>query len=428
MSEWPSKKLREVIGRPISGSRPTGGVNTETEGIPSLGGENVLLEGGVTFANLNRVSEEFYKSMPKGHLQPFDVLINKDGAQTGKVGLYRGDFPEACVNEHLFILRNIDGAIDQRFLFYSVLLPRTQAKIARRITGSAQPGLNTTFVDAVDILVPMNFREQRRIAEIISTLDETIEQTKMLVQKWQQIKAGLMHDLFTRGVNSAGHLRPIRADAPHLYQSTPLGWIPNEWDSGQLSKFLVGGPKNGYSPQEVDEWSGLTALGLGCLTSEGFKPNHLKMVSNSSVACRDAVLTDGDLLLSRSNTRELVGLCGIYRDIGSPCIYPDLMMRIRPSAKTSARFLENLLLSPLMRLRITGAAVGTSGSMVKLNSRAVLRLKVAVPKPTEQMKILNIIDSQRMAIRTLEADIAKLRYKKQGLMQDLLMGHVRVKT
>ena len=129
MNEWTSNKLRKVVGQPISGSRPKGGVSSETEGIPSLGGENILSSGGVTYANLNRVSRAFYQSMPKGRLQPMDVLINKDGAQTGKVGLYRGEFGEACVNEHLFILRNGDGTVDQRFLYYAVLLPETQAKI-----------------------------------------------------------------------------------------------------------------------------------------------------------------------------------------------------------------------------------------------------------------------------------------------------------
>src|SRR6266404_3551944 len=123
MSEWTSSKLRELIGQPISGSRPAGGVNAETEGIPSLGGENVLIDGSLAFQNVNKVAVTFYESMPKGRLQTLDVLINKDGAQTGKVGLYRGEFPDACVNEHLFILRSKSGTIDQRFLFYSVLLP-----------------------------------------------------------------------------------------------------------------------------------------------------------------------------------------------------------------------------------------------------------------------------------------------------------------
>ncbi len=246
--------------------------------------------------------------------------------------------------------------------------------------------------------------------------------------KYQQITAGLMHDLFTRGVTPDGHLRPTRERAPSLYKEFPLGWIPKEWSSGLLSDFLLGGPKNGYSPQEVDEWSGLYTLGLGCLTTEGFRPNHLKMVALGSSACHDALLQDGDFLLSRSNTRELVGLCGIYRDVGCPCIYPDLMMRIRPNGKTSAQFLEALLLSPLMRVRITSAAVGTSGSMVKLNSRAVLRLQLAIPEKDEQAHILNLIHAQRDTLMSLECDLAKLRQQRQGLMQDLLTGRVRVKV
>ena len=57
-----------------------------------------------------------------------------------------------------------------------------------------------------------------------------IEQTETLIAKYQQIKAGLMHDLFTRGVTPDGKLRPTRAEAPQLYQESPLGWIPKEWE------------------------------------------------------------------------------------------------------------------------------------------------------------------------------------------------------
>lgn len=426
MSKWTAKKLRELIGCPISGKRPAGGVNTETEGVPSLGGENILAEGGVTFDNLNRVPVEFYKSMPKGHLKPLDVLINKDGAQTGKVGLYKGEFTDAAINEHLFILRGLNGCLNQRFLYYSTLLPETQIKIARRITGSAQPGLNTAFVDAVDVQLPTDVLEQGKIAEILSTIDEEIEQMEKLIEKYQQIKAGMMHDLFTRGVMPDGQLRPSREQSPQLYKQSPLGWIPKEWDFGCLADFLIGGPQNGYSASEVDYWSGLSALGLGCLTPDGFKPIQIKTVSTESVATRGAILSDGDLLISRSNTRELVGLCGIYRDIGNACIYPDLMMRIRPNQRTSSDFLEILLLSPLLRLQISSVAVGTSGSMVKINSHAVRELKIAVPQKPEQDKIVMRIKIERDLINAMKAEYQKLRQQKQGLMHDLLTGRVPV--
>ena len=367
---------------------------------------------GITELGLQSCSA---KKLPPG------ALLMTSRATLGEV---RIALREVCTNQgfkSLIPFRGVNG----HFLYYQIGLNKERYKGFG--IGSTFLEVNKRDTERFELLVAPE-PEQRLIAEILSTMDEAIEQTEALIAKYQQIKAGLMHDLFTRGITPDGHLRPTRAQAPHLYRESPLGWIPKEWSSGLLSDFLLGGPKNGYSPQEVDEWSGLYTLGLGCLTTEGFRPNHLKMVALGSSACHDALLQDGDFLLSRSNTRELVGLCGIYRDVGCPCIYPDLMMRIRPNGKTSAQFLEALLLSPLMRVRITSAAVGTSGSMVKLNSRAVLRLQLAMPEKDEQAHILNLIHAQRDTLMSLECDLAKLCQQRQGLMKDLLTARVRVKV
>ena len=384
--------------------------------------------GKVDWSRSFHISDARFIESPEITVQPGDILITKDGT-IGKVAfIERIPFPgKASLNSHLFLVRSRTKKIDQRFAFYIFQSYLFRRFIDTKQTGSTLSGLPQRLFEQFEVPLPP-VDQQGQIAEILSTVDEAIEQTEALIMKYQQITAGLMHDLFTRGVTPDGHLRPTRERAPSLYKEFPLGWIPKEWSSGLLSDFLLGGPKNGYSPQEVDEWSGLYTLGLGCLTTEGFRPNHLKMVALGSSACHDALLQDGDFLLSRSNTRELVGLCGIYRDVGCPCIYPDLMMRIRPNGKTSAQFLEALLLSPLMRVRITSAAVGTSGSMVKVNSRAVLRLQLAMPEKDEQAHILNLIHAQRNTLMSLECDLAKLRQQKQGLMQDLLTGRVRVKV
>ena len=64
---------------------------------------------------------------------------------------------------------------------------------------------------------------QRKIAKILTTLDNLIEKTEALIAKYQAVKLGMMHDLFTRGVDEHGHLRPPHAEAPHLYK-------PSLWD------------------------------------------------------------------------------------------------------------------------------------------------------------------------------------------------------
>ena len=146
MNEFVKTSFDQVLLEPISGSRPKGGVNTEGD-IPSLGGENVTMTGGVKFYPVKKISFEFYNSMSRGHLRDLDVLINKDGANTGKSGIYRNSpYQSAAVNEHLFILRGKEGVLEQEYLHYLLQLPSVRVILNTKITGSAQPGLNTAFV------------------------------------------------------------------------------------------------------------------------------------------------------------------------------------------------------------------------------------------------------------------------------------------
>ncbi|WP_409469534.1 hypothetical protein [Streptomyces sp. HC307] len=192
-----------------------------------------------------------------------------------------------------------------------------------------------------------------------------------------------------------------------------------------LGEVLAERPRNGYSPQEVSEWSGLQALGLGCLTDEGFVPKQLKNVPDT-VMGRRYVLRDGDLLMSRANTRELVGLAGRYQDVGSPCIYPDLMMRLRPDAKRCLpSYLELVLRAPAMRRMVKAAARGTSESMVKISSEVVEGLTVPLPDRERQREIVRTVASLDRRIAARAEVIAKLRTVQQGVVEDLLAGRVR---
>lgn len=380
----------------------------------------------MTYEVLKRIPHQFFALMSKGKLRDGDVLINKDGAQTGKVGLYAGEFDHAAVNEHLFILRSPNGEIDQRFLYYSLLRRDTQAAIARQVTGSAQPGLGSTFVDHVRVALPTHLDEQHCIARLLLTLDAAIHETEAIIAKLKAVKQGLLQDLLTRGVDANGEMRPPQAEAPDVYKQSPLGWIPKDWGFGALQTWLDGKPRNGYSPQEAGEWTGVQMLGLGCLTSEGFEPAQLKPAPLGDRRLAAAMLSDGDLLMSRSNTRDLVGLVGVYRDVGTPCTYPDLMMRLRTSAATSGEFLQFVLRSSAVRRQIQAHAVGTSGSMVKISGRIVCQLTTAIPPKPEQERILNCLAS---GDSRLQAEVEKalvLRDLKAGLMDDLLTGRVRV--
>lgn len=116
------------------------------------------------------------------------------------------------------------SGVDPQWLYYSL----DAYDLTKLNEATGVPSISRELLYRIAIETP-SFTEQLRIAEILSTLDETIEQTEALIAKYQQIKVGLMHDLFTRGVTADGHLRPPHAQVPHLYKQSLLGWIPNEW-------------------------------------------------------------------------------------------------------------------------------------------------------------------------------------------------------
>lgn len=156
-------------------------------------------------------------------------------------------------------------------------------------------------------------------------------------------------------------------------------------------------------------------LGLGCLTPDGFEPRQLKNAPGHVSGDHSSILIDGDILVSRANTRDLVGLVGRYRDVGTPCIYPDLMMRLRVKSNCLPEFLELMLRSSSVRQRTQGFAQGTSESMVKISAGAVNSLTVPEFSLAEQRQIVEILDSIAESERASESAIAKLRAVRSGI-------------
>jgi len=150
--EWVNIENDVVV---ISGMRPKGGAIDD--GVPSLGGEHITSDGRVIFSedNAKFIPEKFYKLMKKGKVEKNDILINKDGANTGKVAILREKFnPEIAINEHLFIVRS-KSLFEQGFLFYWFFSSFGTRQLKEKITGSAQPGLTSNFIKTFLFCAPL---------------------------------------------------------------------------------------------------------------------------------------------------------------------------------------------------------------------------------------------------------------------------------
>ncbi|WP_280202823.1 restriction endonuclease subunit S [Nocardia cyriacigeorgica] len=315
----------------------------------------------------------------------------------GSIGLQEA-FDVSCVSP-IYTVFSCRGGVDARYLFRVLKSPDLLAayRVHEQASVDRRGAVRYRDFGKIEITLPPE-GEQRRIAEILETIDSRISTQDRIIAKINDIQCGLTENLL-------GSVAPNNA---------PLGF------------YLSNTPKNGFSPKEVDEWTGIYSLGLGCLTSSGFSPRQLKHVSAGVARNNAALLNDGDLLMSRANTRDLVGLAGIYRDIGSPCIYPDLMMRLVPVPNCRPEYLEILLRSSQVRRQIQAVAQGTSESMVKISGPLVQQLEVTIPTLAEQDRILNIIAASQSEIEFEKRERSKLLLMRQGLTDDLLSGRYRV--
>ncbi|MFE9682377.1 hypothetical protein [Streptomyces sp. NPDC006285] len=324
-----------------------------------------------------------------------DVLVSRANGVKALVGVVCsvGDVrPKLMVPDLVFRLVSDPDVLDPEFLAIALASAPARKQIDKVMRGSSGQ-YKISQVDVRSLRVPrMPLDEQHRIVAAHAAFERRVGALVRTLGKLRTARAGLLDALVA---------------GPGVV----------------LGKVLADKPKNGYSPSEVPEWTGLQALGLGCLSAQGFVPKQLKRIPNNPLG-RRYLLQDGDLLMSRANTRELVGLAGRYRDIGSPCIYPDLMMRLRPDeTKCLTAYLELALQTGSVRRAVQSAARGTSESMVKIGAATVAALRVPLPDVERQHEIAAAVASMDRRIRGQEAVIAKLRIAQRAVVDDLLSGN-----
>ena len=176
--------LKEVSIEITSGQRPKGGVRQISEGVPSLGGEHILSNGLIATQDLKFIAKDFHKAHLKSKVQKNDILIVKDGATTGKVGIIPDDYPfeEANINEHVFLVR-CSKEINPYYLFSCLKSQIGQIQMNREITGGTIMGIIRDSIEKMLIPLPP-FQIQQKIAQEVKSRRE---RAKKLRQEAKEI-------------------------------------------------------------------------------------------------------------------------------------------------------------------------------------------------------------------------------------------------
>jgi len=170
------KPLGEISSTITSGARPKGGVKYIKEGVPSIGGEHITFNGSFDFGQLRYIPKSFHEKLKKSWVKPFDVLLVKDGATTGKVALVGEDFPfkQCNINEHVFRIELEEG-YNPYYIFSFLFSKLGQEQIKRLSSGAAQKGITNDAIRKIMIVVTEEIQNK-----VASEVQKRIEGSRKL--------------------------------------------------------------------------------------------------------------------------------------------------------------------------------------------------------------------------------------------------------
>ncbi len=318
-----------------------------------------------------------------------------------------------------------EKGVDVRWLYYSLL----NFDLTKLNEATGVPSISRDWLNKIRFFNP-DKEQKRKIGMILQGVDQAIEKTEALIEKYQQIKAGLMHDLFTRGIGADGKLRPPREQAPELYQQTPIGWIPKEWHPLKLKDILK--DSGGYlqtgpfgSQLHAHEY---TYEGVPVVMPQDINDGKVDAISIARITehraqslLKHRLKVDDIIIARRGELSRAAAIEDLERDwvCGTGCF----LLRLGGS-NLDARFFSHMYRYAMVQRQVAGLAVGST--MPSLNNEIMGKLIFPYMSKEEQSAIAGKVELTEARITTLQSELIKLNKQKSGLMHDLLTGKVPV--
>jgi type I restriction enzyme S subunit len=306
-------------------------------------------------------------------------------------------------NQRLGKLKVTCSGLFGLFLYRVFNSPYYRAMVRETAAGTKVKHTSPSKLLEIPIPLPPTLAEQEAIAGALSDADAWIESLDQLIAKKRQIKQGAMQELLT------GKRR--------------LPGFSGEWETKRLGEFLVSHPQYGINAAAVPYSDKLPVyIRITDITEYGqYGPNPRVCVQASAVS--GYFLADGDLVVAR--TGASVGKSYRYRIADGPLVFAGFLIRIRPNAQQlNPRFLEGYVAGEKYWnwVRLMSMRSGQPG----INGNEYAQLPIELPSIAEQTAIATVLSDMDTEIESLESKLAKACEIKQGMMQELLTGKIRL--
>lgn len=335
-------------------------------------GNEIEIQSARNYVDAQMLKEMGAKLFPAG-----SVVLPKVGAAALTNKRRRLAMPTA-VDNNLMVWT--PTSIDPSFLFHW----SKTIDVASLVQTGALPSLNKAIAERIAIILPP-LHEQRRIAEILFSVDEAIAATRAVIEQTRKVKQGVLERLLTKGI---GHTR---------FKQTEIGEIPENWKVGRLDDFFV--LQRGFD-----------------LPVQSRTPGNVPVIaSNGEIGKHSERRVAGPAVITgRSGT---LGKVFFYQ---MACWPLNTTLYVKDFKSNNAEFVYCFL------QYFDVGRFGTGTGVPTLNRNDVHSQVVAFPLLEEQSEIVGVLRAVDEVLDAENARLQQLKEVKSALMSDLLTGRKRV--
>ena len=405
MGDWTKIPLEKAADITMGQSPDSKFYNNEGKGIKFLQG---CAEFGDRFPAATN-----YCTQPN-RIAKKNAILFSVRAPVGRINLADQDY---CIGRGLAAL--IPKDIDEDFFYWQIDYLTTYQ--LRNTQGSTFDSINSGELRKLEILKPLEPKEQKAIATIISKVDKAIEDTEKIIEKYKRIKTGLMQELLTKGIDEKGN---IRSERTHRFKDSVLGRIPEEWEAIELGKIFKDF-QTGATPRRNNPlyWNRGKILWV---TSGELKYKKIydtiEKITEIAVVNTNLKIYPPETFFIAITGLEAEGTRGSCAIIANEATTNQSCMAFESNDKIDVRYLYQYYLYWGKYISIKYAQ-GTKQQ--SLNGNIVAQIPILLSKnKMEQLRIAEKLESFDNFIEQQNNSLEKLNSLKRGLMQNLLTGKV----
>ncbi len=393
--DWEIATLGEVVAKFVHGGTPSTKHEDYWKGdIPWITGADILnqqVSAIRRFITTDAVKNSSTNIVNKGNL----LLVSRTGV--GKLAIAPCDI---AISQDFTGICTKNDNLSTEYLFR--FLDMNQSFLKNQNQGTSILGITRETLSSILIFFPPTLAEQESIATALSDTDALIEPLEQLIAKKRQIKQGAMQELLTGkrrlpGFSEEWEIKKLGAIAEIRSGGTPSTTQPQFWDGDILW----------CTPTDITALNGYKYLGETSrrITLEGLKCSSAEMIPSKSI-----VMT----------SRATIGECAINQ---VPVSTNQGFKNLIPSESMDVEFLYYLLLTKKQEfISLCGGS-----TFLEIGKTQLFMFEVELPSTKEeQTAIATILSDMDAEITALEEKLAKTRQIKQGMMQELLTGRIRL--